>query len=190
MKLPVSRRAFWVGLAWLRSANRWAAQEGVSWVRRRRFIPALGRQTGARSLSRNQYSRKVVANGKRHQRTVKSETLPSTFRASACQPERRPIPWPHDSATQSECSDSRASGDQDVERIVGQKINPRFQSMQHRGDSILDRFGLFGGQIGRLSLVYAWTDWRQSARIRMECTPILEDIVTRARYASATSICR
>ena len=32
MKLPVSRSAFWVGLAWLRSANRWAAQEGVSLV--------------------------------------------------------------------------------------------------------------------------------------------------------------
>ena len=30
MKLLVSRSAFWVGLAWLRSANRLAAQEGVS----------------------------------------------------------------------------------------------------------------------------------------------------------------
>ena len=30
MKLPVSQCGFWVGLAWLRSANRWAAQQGVS----------------------------------------------------------------------------------------------------------------------------------------------------------------
>jgi 3-oxoacyl-[acyl-carrier protein] reductase len=28
MKLPVFRCAFWVGLAWLRRANRWVAQEG------------------------------------------------------------------------------------------------------------------------------------------------------------------
>ena len=32
MKLPASRSAFWVGLAWLRSANRWAAQESESCV--------------------------------------------------------------------------------------------------------------------------------------------------------------
>ena len=33
MKLLVSRSAFWVGLAWLRSANRLAAQEGVTCLR-------------------------------------------------------------------------------------------------------------------------------------------------------------
>jgi hypothetical protein len=30
MKLLAFRSAFWVGLAWLRSANRLAAQEGVT----------------------------------------------------------------------------------------------------------------------------------------------------------------
>ena len=46
MKLPVSRSAFWVGLAWLRSANHWAAQEGASRViiqsRRRQDSVAAG----------------------------------------------------------------------------------------------------------------------------------------------------
>jgi hypothetical protein len=32
MKLPVSLSAFWVGLAWLRSANRWVEQERVTLV--------------------------------------------------------------------------------------------------------------------------------------------------------------